>query len=247
MGRCLPECSASLFRSMFCFTNSPRKRGVLYTCFTSGYDVLFSHTYIDNSFDYVCFTDDKKLLAKQKSGVWQIRPLAFDRLDNPRNIRWHKILPHRLFPKYKLSIWIDTNIDVLTPKLFSQIDDRKLLLPRHFAVDCIYDECLRVIRNKKDTFENVAKVAELLVDEGMPKHYGMNENNIIIRNHHDPKVQKIMQDWWQMIKDYSHRDQLSLSYILWKNGVEPASISFENARADSENYFFMPHRAPTHF
>lgn len=218
-----------------------KKIGVVYTCFSAGYDDLLQHAYVDSDFDYVCFTDDKKLIAQEKIGHWQIRPLIFNRLDDARNIRWHKILPHRIFPEYKLSIWLDANIDVLSPKVFAYVNDKTLQFPAHHVRNCIYDECLRVLETKKDTYENVIKVAEFLVQENMPKNYGMNEANIIIRQHNDAKVKKIMNDWWHMVKNYSHRDQLSLSYVLWKNGMQPNEIAFQNARNDADNFYFALH------
>ncbi len=221
-----------------------KKNNVIYTCFTFGYDELLQHTYVNSDFDYVCFTDDKRLISKSTYGIWTVRPLFFDRLDNPRNIRWHKVLPHRLFPEYDISIWVDSNVDILSPKLFSYIDERPLRLPAHHARSCIYDECMRVLDVKKDSYDNVMKMAELLVDENMPKNYGMNEANIIIRRHKDKTVQKIMNDWWYMIKNYSRRDQLSLSYVLWKNHIKPADIAFENARNDIENFLFNQHKFP---
>ena len=222
-----------------------KKKGVIYTCFTCGYDSLLQHTYADSDFDYICYTDDKKLITAGRDGIWQIRPLFFNRLDNPRNIRWHKVLPHRLFPEYKTSIWIDANIDVLTPRLFTYIDERPLRMPMHYTRTCVFEECLRVIETQKYDYKNVIKTAQLLIDKNMPKNYGMNEANIIIRKHHDKSVQKIMEDWWNMIKNYSRRDQLSWSYVLWKNNIKPSDIAFNNARNDTENFLFFQHNSET--
>ena len=38
-------------------------RGVVYTCLTGNYDTLREHKYLNKNWDYVCFTDDEKLLA----------------------------------------------------------------------------------------------------------------------------------------------------------------------------------------
>lgn len=223
-----------------------KKKGVIYTCFTKGYDELIQHSYVNKDFDYICFTDDEDLIQHKQVGIWQIRPMLFKELDNARNIRWYKILPHKSLSEYDLSIWLDTNINVLTPKLFNFTDfdlEEGMLFPKHHARDCIYHECARVLDVQKDTYKNVIKMAELLIDENMPKHYGMNEANILIRKHNDPKVQKIMEKWWSMVLNYSRRDQLSLSYVLWKNGIRPEQIAFENARNDTENFYFEAHKS----
>ena len=37
----------------------------VYTCITGDYDNLIQHTYIDKDYDYICFTDNQKLIDKQ--------------------------------------------------------------------------------------------------------------------------------------------------------------------------------------
>lgn len=34
-----------------------------------------------------------------------------------------------------------------------------------------------------------------------------------------------MEKWWEQIKNFSKRDQLSLSYVLWKTGYKIKYIS----------------------
>lgn len=48
----------------------------------------------------------------------------------------------------------------------------------------------------------------------------MYENNVIIYHPKDLTVQKICDEWWKEIYLNSHRDQLSLTYILWKNNLK---------------------------
>ncbi len=222
---------------------SSLKKGVVYTCFTSGYDQLIQHNCFNENYDYICFTDDKELIQQKNVGIWQIKPMNFLYLDNPRNIRWYKIMPHKIFPQYNLSIWVDANINILTPKIFTITEniDKGMLFPKHFSRTCIYEECQRVLRSKKDDYDILFKVMEFLIEHNMPHNYGMNEANILIRRHHEKKVKKIMEEWWYMVKNYSKRDQLSLSYVLWKNGIKPDEISFPNARIDSQNFFFRTH------
>jgi len=217
-------------------------KGVIYTTITGGYDDLIQHNCVNHNFDYVCFTDNEKLLKQKQVGIWQIRPLVFDKLDNTRNNRWHKTHPHVLFPEYDLSIYLDSNIDVLTPKLFHFIDsEKKLLVPIHNSRDCIYAECQAVVAVKKDSPENVQKILNFLKKEHMPHHYGLTENCILIRWHNDSKIKKIMDQWWYFIENYTKRDQLSFSYVLWKNDIKAIDISFENARSDNKNYSFKSH------
>lgn len=214
---------------------------VIYTCFTGNYDNLIQHNCTNLNYDYVCFTDNEELLKQKKLGIWTIRSLEYNELDNTKNARWHKTHPHILFPDYDYSIWIDSNGDILSDKIF-KMEEKDLFIPKHFGRDCIYDECLECVVCKKETMHNVSAIMDILEKEKMPKHYGLNETNILMRRHNHPKIIKLMEEWWSYIKKYSKRDQLSLSYILWKNGINIDDVSFENARFDEGNYLFVDHR-----
>lgn len=222
------------------------KSGVVYTCITGAYDGLIVHKFVNPAYDYVCFTDNEKLLSEQKRGPWQIKPLAYSLLDNIKNARWHKTHPHVLFPDYEKSIWVDGNGNFLTRRIFAMIEKshEKLLVPLHFSRDCIYDECDEV-RGSKETAECCDNVKQLLLREKMPYHYGLHETNIIYRQHHDAKIRKLMEDWWNCIEKYSKRDQLSFSYVLWKNGFSVKAVSIPNARIDKKNFDFVNHSGDT--
>ncbi len=56
---------------------------VVYTCITNGYDNLIRHKFSAPDWDYVCFTDNAKLLKRGRVGRWQIRPLAYDKSERP--------------------------------------------------------------------------------------------------------------------------------------------------------------------
>ena len=72
------------------FLKPKKVRSVVYTCLTGGYDSLKEHRYVDDDWDYVCFTDNKELLAQKKCGIWEIRPLAYVGADSTRSSRYHK-------------------------------------------------------------------------------------------------------------------------------------------------------------
>lgn len=210
---------------------------VVYTCLTGDYDNLPVYRYFDPEWDYVCFTDNENLLKYTNFGIWQIRPLVFSELDNTRNNRWHKTHPHVLFPEYDSSIYIDANINIMSPYLFDVINSKNganLLIPLHPLFDCLYMEVDRVlkviVKQGREDAEPVERMHKLIQDDNFPEHYGINENNCIFRKHNDEKIIKIMDDWWYYIENFSKRDQLSLSYVLWKHNIKPIDISIPNLR-----------------
>lgn len=206
-----------------------RKKAVIYTCITGNYDQLNNHSYIHPEWDYVCFTDDLSVKNNHNSS-WEIKPLVFDAMDNVRKNRWHKLHPHILFPEYKRSLYVDSNVNFLNNEIFADIDiaigeSRSISLGPHFSRKCIYDELSACLQFEKDDPEIMKEQINLIRKDGFPENYGLFENNIIYREHHNDNVIKIMNDWWWWIKNYSRRDQLSFTYVLWKNNFRISPLS----------------------
>ncbi len=221
--------------------------GAVYTCVTGQYDSmahLKSHEYLDPAWDYILYTDNESLLSAHTYGAWDVRPLEYDRLDPVRNSRWHKTHPHVLLQHYDQSLWADGNVNILTDFLFQKIrtEHHDLLIPRHFARTCIYQEAAAV---KAAGIDDPALVdAEVALEKaaGFPANYGLNETNILYRRHKNPEIIQFMDEWWAMIEKYSKRDQLALSFILWKHGITVESVSFENTRLMKDDFFTLAHR-----
>lgn len=237
----------TLLQDYVAYKPTRKAKGVVYTCITNDYDDIHeieTYTYVDKEWDYVCFTDDKEDIAQGQIGIWQIRPLQFAQLDNTRNNRYHKINPHLLFPEYQQSIYIDSNINILSPFLFNFINDKHadFILPAHFKNTCIYQEYEDVLVAKLDKPSLITQELHLLKQAGMPKQYGFCENNVLYRRHHQPQIIALMQDWWNMVLKYSKRDQLSLAYILWKHHLNPQQITFTNTRFLTRDFYVFGHK-----
>ncbi len=218
------------------------KKKVVYTCITGDYDEPIIHKFVNPDYDYVCFTDNDKLVLPKKS-PWQIRPLAYDKSDNIRNARWHKSHPHILFPEYEISLYVDAKIDMLTPKFFTEFEnsDRGLMTMTHPKRNCIFQECDAVLKYNLDTISSVNHTRKFLESEKMPRDFGFAETGLMFRRHNKPEIIALDEDWWNMVKNYSYRDQLSFTYILWKNGISPKDVLIPNERAKPVNYKFHGH------
>ena len=222
--------------------NHSKKKKVIYTCLTGEYDRLVNYHCISDDYDYVCFTDNPALLRLKTYGVWQIQPLVFSELDNSRNSRWHKMHPHELFQQYEESIWIDSNINILTDYIFNIIKNTEedFILPKHFYHDCIYDELKFIVQCNKDSAQHMKALYDLYTEQNLPHHLGAPETNLLYRKHHNAKIIKMMHMWWDMIVRYSNRDQASFMYVMWKNQANPCWIP--NLRTDPGNFALYSHR-----
>lgn len=217
-----------------------KKDKVVYTCLTGNFNNLIKHKYTNKEYDYICFTDNTELLKKKKIGAWQIKPLAFNKLDNTKNARWHKLHPHIILNEYDESIWLDGYINIKTPYIFKQIEEKKqkndILIPIHNERNCVYKELTAISKYELETDQNLSKMKNKLEEEDMPHDFGLNETNIVFRKHNKKTIIKLMEQWWYYIENVTKRDQASWTLVLYKNNIDINKLYLENIRQDYQNY-----------
>lgn len=216
-------------KELWFYTEGKKKRNVIYTCVTGGYDALEEPKAVSENFDYVCYTDDSALT----SVVWEIRmiPDKLSELSNQRKNRYVKLHPDEFFPEYDLSIYVDANVQLkkdVNEFIQTKCQDGNIFFYKHPTRKCIYDEMDAVIRIKKDKPEVVNAQREKYKKEGYPEKNGLSQNNIIIRRHNTDDCKRLMSAWWDELVNGSFRDQLSLFYVLWKNKDIKVNIISEN-------------------
>ena len=207
----------------YCGLNKMKK--VIYTCITGEYDDACAHTYLDDSWDYVMFTDNQYLLTMPRYMHWEIRPLQFNKMSNVKNARWHKINAHIIFPEYNYSLWIDANIVIQSGDFFERINgiinsDVNISVPLHPLRNCIYDEAKTIKDLKIDNKNTVNREMQKLHCWHYPKDNGLNETCIMLRQHNNKKIKRAQKRWWYMVKNYSKRDQLSYNWAMWRGGIK---------------------------
>ncbi len=219
---------------------------VVYTCILNNYDDLMQPYFINNDWDYICFTDNSDLVSKEKIGVWEIRPTESSQLASAQNNRWHKMHPHILFPNYDESIYVDGNINIISDYIFKEIEKRQqpFLLPQHFCRNCVYDEIEALQISKRISNKDkklLISQKDFLKEAEFPKEYGLSENNLIYRKHHEKKVLVLMQEWWDVYEKFSSRDQVSMPYILWNNGIQFKDHTIANCRVNYKDFWVVEH------
>ena len=208
------------------------KKIAIYTVLTGGYDHLKQPSVIDERFDYICFSND---IPKDRIGAWEIRKFDGEFCSKQIESRYPKMHPWIVLPQYDYSVYMDANISIASKDFYEQvikkIESGAILSGvKHPFRDCCYSEGYAVITYGLDKIANVIKAMRYVRQQGLPRHYGMFEANIILRKHSDSKVQRQCERWWEMINKYSRRDQLSYPYTLWKEG-----ITFDYLLPETEN------------
>ncbi len=193
-----------------------RNKRVVYTVITGNYDDLMKPRFINDNWDYICFTDSEDL----KSDFWKIKRIEDQDLDFTRK---YKALPHIYLSQYDYSLYIDGNFIIkgdIEDYINKYSQNNPILCLIHPDRDCIYDEAEICIKIKKDSPERIENQITKYQSQEYPSHNGLIAGGILYRKHNDPVVIKVMEDWWDEIKSNSFRDQLSFNYVCWKNGLK---------------------------
>ena len=198
---------------------------VIYKVIINEYDGDLNPKYLNYDYDYLFFTNKIENYLLNNNSIWQYYniPNKIKKLCPSKQNRYLKIKGYKYLPSYyNFSIYIDGNIIIIKDinsillQLNKKYGNYNFYVPIHPDRDCIYDEAKAVMKLKKDKSKNVKLQIKKIKKNGFPEHYGLSENNILIRNHKDPSIIKFMKKWWKMIKKGSKRDQLSFMYIAWK-------------------------------
>ena len=197
-------------------------RKVIYTCLTGGYDRLEQPAVVDPSFDYICFTD-----TEGQGGVWQFRRIPCESPDPVRRSRYPKLLPHRVLADYDCSVYLDANVRIMDAELYRTVDRliaRKTIYAQveHPSRDCVYDELRYCYLKDKIDLRTAFRLHRQWKRDGLPRHIGLYENNILFREHRNPDILALDEAWWKEFQDCDGRDQLALMPVLQAFGLRPA-------------------------
>jgi hypothetical protein len=188
------------------------KDTVVYTAIIGDYDELKDPLIIDKDVDYVCFTDSYKI----KSNIWKVIKVDYLYRDPRRTARLLKVLPHKIFNRHKINLWVDASflIKGSIKNFCKKFYNNSLSCFPHNERDCVYEEIDDAIY--KDRVKILRQQAEDYKKEGLPKNFGLISSGILLRNNLNEKVSRLMNFWANQIDLYSSRDQVSFSYCIWK-------------------------------
>lgn len=194
-----------------------RIKKVVYSILLDDYDIISTFAK-QKDFKYFLFSDEK-----YKNTNWTIisfPKLKKNKISKIKMTRYIKLFPHLFFKDYELSIYIDASyvingdLNELLLRVLNPSFDLYLL--QHPERSRIFQEFSAVIYYKKEKKKIVNLVKKRYKEKNFPDNLALTENCIIIRRHNNKNIIKLMKAWWNEIKKYSYRDQLSLNYAIWK-------------------------------
>lgn len=192
----------------------------VYTCITGSYDKVNELKFKEEGIDYYLFTNNKKV----KSSTWNVIYIKDDTLSNTKLARKIKILGHNVISKYDICVWIDGNI-IIKDKITKFLDTNmgkndKLVAFRHSVRNNIAEEMKACVEYKKESITNIDKLKKFYKKEHFMDNTGLIESTIYVKKQKDPVVKKTMKIWFDMIKNYTERDQLSFNYAISKTDLK---------------------------
>ncbi len=193
---------------------------VVYTIALGDYK-LREPTYINKDWEHICFTD-----RNRRSNIWSM--VYIDEFNNSRKkareikIRCDKYLDFDLLFYIDARFNIPCNLDKFVKKHLKY----DLCLFSNHKRDCAYLEakfCIeKGVGNKKDIINQI----KFYEKDGFPKSFGKYATGILIRRN-TPELLNFMKLWYDQVDKYSNRDQISFSYIMWKNPIKFNTMPFK--------------------
>lgn len=191
---------------------------LLYTVLTGDYETPQPLENPPKDYKCILFTDNPELQVKG----WDIEVIP--KSDNPKKqSREVKINIHKYF-KADLYVYIDANfyikrdISYFVNKYFKS----GYLAVKHYKRNCLFKEAKTVLDLKLDSIKTINDQMKDYSSKGMPRNIGLYANGFFVR---DNSFNDICEQWYNEVEKHSYRDQLSFTYVLWKNKANIKSIN----------------------
>jgi hypothetical protein len=162
-------------------------------------------------------------------------PFPLPNLDNRMKGKYFKTQPHT-FLDHDVFIWLDSSVEIIDGTFITwvleQLESNEFVCSLHPDRDNVYDEINHIDkymkRGNKYLLERYAgqpfkQETEFYRSEGMPADYPLyNGWFYATRNNH--RMNKVFNEWWELILRYTNLDQTQLSFVLWSRNVNVNTV-----------------------
>jgi hypothetical protein len=216
----------------------------VYTVVINHYDFIFPPFGASEATDFFLITDNPKLKVKG----WKTISIdsTLSSFSASMINRYYKLFPHRFFPGYDVSIYVDGNIRIVG-SLESLVNEFRssqyhIGLLKHPLRSNVFEEVEACIRlNKVKCVTKLREEYQAYLIAGFSDTNGLTENSVILRKHNKPKLIEAMEYWWLCMEKWAGRDQISLPYVREKFQLNEKIYSF-NTRVENPYFRIYPHR-----
>jgi len=225
-----------------------KKNIAIITAVSGKRDILRNPTKVFKNADYYAVVS-KDITLDKSNNYWKILPIinyhVNDRWSERINARFVKIMPQfYIKKKYDYIVWIDACFDiVINPQdIIDEFmkEDTDFVSFNHPWRSCSYLEMSTCVAHKKDHRDLIEEQGKFYIKEKFPTNAGLFASGCIIRKNNE-RLDAFNRVWWEQITRFSSRDQLSLTYSLWKEKINYAVIQ-EHIYTGKYTKNTVPHR-----
>ena len=216
------------------------RKVIVYSCLIGNYDNVTSFNK-QRGYDYILFTDQNIV----KKTNWTIFPIPEEVLklnvSDIKKQRYMKIHPHKFFKNYDLSLYIDPNYEItgdLDDYLINTLNPLDHIYIPHLQFGKGIKQAIeKAIEKKLDDVSLLKNVMDRYNQSKLLDKTGIVNAGLIIRKHHTEDCIKLMERWWEEVRDYSHVDNFAFDYAGYMTGVRYLYTSYQFAL-----FYFKVHR-----
>ena len=221
-----------------------KKKLVIYTCVTGGYDQIKPLAKQNSYFDCFCFTDSA--VSESQAKGWQIFPI--EPQENPKHQnRFYKILPHRIpeIAQYEYSLYIDGSINIIgnLQQWSHTILESKptMAIYTHSKRSSVSEEIISIAQRKQAPLRELAGFVDQLQTNQWIGCDQLFDCSLLLRNSHNEEIVKIMETWWRLFLEGPKRDQLHFPRACAENNFAPLTLAANGKRLDERYFVFERH------
>ena len=215
------------------------RKVIVYSCLIGNYDNVTSFNK-QRGYDYILFTDQVI-----NNTNWSIFPIPDEVLklnvSDVKKQRYIKIHPHKFFKNYDLSLYIDPNYEItgdLDDYLINTLNPLDHIYIPHLQFGKGIKQAIeKAIEKKLDDVSLLKNVMDRYNQSKLLDKTGIVNAGLIIRKHHTEDCIKLMERWWEEVRDYSHVDNFAFDYAGYMTGVRYLYTSYQFAL-----FYFKVHR-----
>jgi hypothetical protein len=158
-----------------------------------------------------------------------------------KSARYYKVMAHKVLRGVDVSIWVDANVRLLLlPEvaLKQWLCRRDLAVFKHAVRGGLFEEARTCIIRGVGNKDLIKRQIKAYRQVGMPRNWGLASTRCVVRRH-TAKMAQLNEAWWNEIQKFSLRDQISLPYVCWREGLRWEHIP-KSVRTNKD-YWFLPH------
>ena len=213
------------------FIPKNNRKVIVYSCLIGDYDNVTSFNK-QKGYDYILFTDQKI-----NNTNWTIFPIPDSvlnlKVSNIKKQRYMKIMPHKFFKNYDLSLYIDANYEIkgdLDDYLVNTLNPLDHIYIPHLQFGKGIRQALdKAIEKKLDDVSLLNKIKKRYDSKHFLDKTGIVNAGLMIRYHNTEDCIRLMEKWWREVRDYSHVDGFAFDYAGYETGVRYLYTSYQFA------------------